>query len=243
MSTFGGKLNPKWDKVKDISLAHKGVFSVFTVIILGIGLFAQRRVDQLVVPVAQMYRFYPGDIHHLHEVPFWHGKELAGPALAYVIGLSVLLVKTRLGDRIKIPRWLSVEYLFYIPLNQGLRRLIRLIGQISATKFPTKFPDVFPQKPFSLGGNPFTMKSVAGTKSAVSDKFQKAASSLHESEKNLEKNFWESFDKTKAEKSANRSHPESMDDAYWSTSNLGFDSLIVALVIALTLLIFLSIGF
>lgn len=233
VSVFGGQLPKKWEHLKDISLTHKGVFLVYTVIVLGIGLFAQGQVDRLVIPATEGFNFYYYDVDHLGEVPFWHGKELAGPALAYVIGLLVLLFSTKFGHLIKIPRYFSVEYLLYRPIVSGGQGLIIWLSQLSAPRIDTTEIRDLMDRGLSLP------KIRLKPRPKLEFKLKPRHRELLQSQREKEKAFIEKVRKTRG---LQRSEPDDIEDAYWNTRNLSFDSLILALVIALSLLIFISIG-
>lgn len=131
IKTFFGKPKGDWSNVRRLSPVSRGVFTVYTVIILGIGLSAQSRLNQLVLPALGITKFLTVDVEHLRHVPFWDLHELQGPLLSYVIALGVLALGALLKGRLRVPSWWSVEVLVYKPiyrLAQGFFRLLGILG-------------------------------------------------------------------------------------------------------------------
>ncbi len=227
MGIFLGKEKEEWSHVKDISRTHKGVFAAYAVLLLGIGVFAQGVVNRLVTPATSGYSFYGKDVLHLGEVPFWKSKELAGPVLAYVIGLSVLALFTRFGHRIRVPHFVSVEYLFYGPLVRVGHKVISWVAEFHAPRIDfDRLREMMADKTFSM--SKFAKEAVQNRRPKKREK------------ENVPIPLKKAMEKAKLETTSTRVEKE---DAYWSTNNISFDSLILALVIAIFLLIFLSIGF
>ncbi len=50
------------------------------------------------------------------------------------------------------------------------------------------------------------------------------------------------MERVRSERGLDQRRLADLEDAYWNTANLSFDSLILALIIAVVLLVFLSIG-
>lgn len=138
IKTFFGKPKKDWSQVKDLSLSHIRVFGAYTAIVLAIGILPQRAVNQLVVPGASLLPFYQGDLTHLGHVPFWGRPELMSPLTSYAIAGAVLVLLWKFGKYIKIPRWLSVEYLVYKQFYNGCRGGIRFLVYLGNTWIPRR---------------------------------------------------------------------------------------------------------
>lgn len=130
LKAFFGQPQQDWSQVQDLSPGHRGIFAIYTMILLGIGLGAQARVNQLVLPALGIATFNPVDVGHLREVPFWDLHELQGPLLSYAIAGATLLLQAIIGPYVTVPRWLSVEVLVYQPLYRGWHGLFRLLGEL-----------------------------------------------------------------------------------------------------------------
>ena len=128
IKTFFGKPKQDWSQVQDLSAGQRGIFGVYTFILLGIGLAAQTRVNQLTLPALGITEFNPLDLEHLGQVPFWSLHELQGPLLSYGIAGATLLFQALFGRYFTVPRWLSVEFLVYQPLYRGARGFFNLLG-------------------------------------------------------------------------------------------------------------------
>ncbi len=226
LTIFGGKENSHWEKVHDISIAHRAVFAVYSIVLLVVGVFAQPIVNRLVVPAAAGYNFYGKDIAHLAEVPFWHTLELLGPVIAYAIGLFILMIWTRYGKHILVPVWLSVEALVY---RQVTRNSIAFIYWISELHLPQVSPAKFKDKHEYLENQ----RELLITKGRIR---AKAINLLNKKRVTLSPRIKVKI-RTKVEE-----RQSEVIVSTWNTQNLSFDSLIVALVIALTLLLFLLVG-
>lgn len=131
LKTFFGTAKKDWSKISDLSPTHAGVFTVYAFILLGIGLTAQSRITQFVLPALGITTFNTGSIAHLQHVPFWDPHELQGPLLSYAIALGVLLLQALVGGRFQVPAWLSVEFLVYRPIYLGSKGLINLLNQFA----------------------------------------------------------------------------------------------------------------
>jgi len=116
MKTFLGSPRQNWDGVQDISVRHKLVFGFYSLVILTIGTQAQRVVNLLGLPAAEALPFSAESVAHLTHVPYWTMHEMSGALVSYTIAAVVLLLLWKFGDRIRVPKWLSVEYLFYGPV-------------------------------------------------------------------------------------------------------------------------------
>jgi len=136
IKTFFGKPKQDWSQVKDLSPSHVRVFGVYTAIVLAIGVLPQRAVNQLVVPAASRLPFSQGDLAHLGHVPFWGSHELMSPLTSYAIAGAVLILLWKFGKYIKIPRWLSVEYLVYEQFYRGCQAVIRFLIYLGDTWVP-----------------------------------------------------------------------------------------------------------
>jgi formate hydrogenlyase subunit 3/multisubunit Na+/H+ antiporter MnhD subunit len=128
LKTFVAKPKQSWDGVQDLSLRHKGVFAVYTAVVLFIGTQAQRVVNALALPVVGEIRFNPGDVDHLTHVPYWSGHEMQSALVSYAIAAAVLILVWKFGDRVKVPKWLSVEYLFYKPVFRAAQGFVERRG-------------------------------------------------------------------------------------------------------------------
>ena len=138
LKTFFGKPKKDWSEVRDLNLSHRLVFGIYVAISLIIGLSAQGAVDRLVLPAANLLPFDQGDIAHLGHVPFWGRAELLSPVTSYAIAVAVLFLLWKFGDRIKVPRWLSVEYLVYRQVYNGFRAGILGLIYLAETWLPSR---------------------------------------------------------------------------------------------------------
>lgn len=120
LKTFLGKPRQDWDGVQDISLRHKLVFGFYTLVILAVGNQAQKVVNLLALPAAEALPFDAESVAHLTHVPYWHFNEMSGALVSYVIAGVVLVLLWKFGERIRVPKWLSVEYLFYGPVYRAV---------------------------------------------------------------------------------------------------------------------------
>lgn len=136
LKTFWVKPRQNWEGVQDISLRHKLVFGLYSLIVLFIGTQAQRVVDVLALPVVKAIHFDPEIVDHLAHVPYWSGHELQSAIVTYTIASAVLFVVWKYGERVKVPHWLSVEYLVYKPLYRAARRLVEGFGPWQALLQP-----------------------------------------------------------------------------------------------------------
>lgn len=132
LKAFWAKPKVNWEGVQDISVRHRLVFGAYTVIVLFIGTQAQRIVDALALPVVSEIYFHPEDIHHLNHVPYWSGHELQSALVSYAIAAIVLFLVWKYGQRVRVPRWLSVEYLVYKPVSR------LFVGLVRAYEFGTR---------------------------------------------------------------------------------------------------------
>ena len=290
VSIFLGKKGEKSLQVTtDISVAHRAVFGIYSAIILVIGVFAQKMVNSLVIPATKIYRFDVHDLEHLTHVPFWHGAELAGPVLSYVIGISALLIVSKVGSKLKIPEWLSVEYIaywiwhrledlaifgqkIYVHLMLLIRKIIYWGAKV-AIEVPVKFREFgrrvvafriqidfrrFKNLILSLRKfrKRFEVEEIKRktmvarkyfSKDSLKLKVRLKARSAKDSLKELEQELVEKIEASRMQRIQKRKQQkellkEKIDDSYWNTINISFDSLIVALVIAIALLVFLSVA-
>ena len=97
-------------------------------VVLFIGTQAQRVVNALALPVVGEIRFNPGDVDHLTHVPYWSGHEMQSALVSYAIAAAVLILVWKFGDRVKVPKWLSVEYLFYKPVFRAAQGFVERRG-------------------------------------------------------------------------------------------------------------------
>ena len=262
LKTFFGKARSDSSQVHDLSRSHVSVFAVYTIISVGIGAFAQQRVDQLVLPALTMFSFYQGDIAHLGHVPFWGSHELMSPIISYAIAGTVLVFLWKFGKQIAVPCWLSVEYLVYKPLYKGCVSAISSLVYLSERWLPSKIStgikmwhraeDVGRQtreqvKRWERPVNHLTradlMRKIEASRVAGKDQLRvwrmkegeivklvkQTGRDLHEKEKLFGRRIYEAI----LGKTRRKFNP------YWSTKNLGFDTWIVAIVIALILFVFL----
>lgn len=129
IKTFLAKPKQDWSGVKDLSPSHKGVFLVYTFVLLGIGVTAQGRVNQLVLPALGLAQFQAADLEHMRHTPFWDLHELQGPLISYAIASIVLGLQAWFGGCFAVPRWLSVEVLVYRPLYRLGKGFFAGLGQ------------------------------------------------------------------------------------------------------------------
>lgn len=139
LKVFVAKPKEPWNGVQDISLRHKFVFGVYTAIVVFIGTQAQRVVNALGLPVVKEISFNPGDVDHLTHVPYWSGHEMQSALVSYAIAAAVLVLLWRFGDRLRVPQWLSVEYLVYKPLYRAAVKTVQGFGPWQAVLRPRGF--------------------------------------------------------------------------------------------------------
>lgn len=236
ISIFLGNMPQRWNYVKDISITHKLVFAAYTLIIIGIGIPAQRIVNQLVIPALGGFNFYEADIAHLSHVPFWHASELTAPLIAYAIGLTVLIIWMKLRFKVHIPGWLSVEYLIYRPLTAGVLGGIRFIGGIhfdppDLSKLVSKMRNVKEIRLPQLNLHKFHFDQLKNNK-----KIKRPRVRRHFKIDNYRQKMRDY--KQSVQYRVQRLKPVSQHHT-WDTESLSFDSLLVAVVIALLLLVFI----
>ena len=295
IKTFFGRPKKDWSEVKDLSSSHIRVFGTYVAIVLAIGAFPQRAVDQLVVPAASLLPFHQGDLAHLGHVPFWGSHELMSPLTSYGIAAAVLVLLWKFGKYIKIPRWLSVEFLVYQQFYNGCRAAIRGLVYLADTWVPSRLtsfnkawrrvdwvtqetkaqirrwkPPKFEPPRWESPIKPITtsdlMKRLEESRDKERDRvriwrtkegelakrIQKARLEWHEREERLEDHIYDVIEGVPRErdKQKKQSLGERIQEVlvrptkrkfnpYWNTKNLGFDTWIVAIVIALILFVFL----
>mgnify|MGYP001031226191 CR=1 FL=1 len=132
LKTFLARPKRKWAQVKDLSREFTIVFMIYTAVVLALGLYAHKGVKQLVLPAARLFPFLKSDLTHLESVPFWSPEELKGPLISYLIAGGALAFSALLEPKISIPRWWSVEILFYRPLYNLARAFFRVLGSLGA---------------------------------------------------------------------------------------------------------------
>lgn len=305
IKTFFGKPKKDWSGVKDLSRSHRAIFGSYIAIVLAIGVLPQRAVDKLVVPAARLLPFYQGDLDHLGHVPFWGSHELLSPLISYGIAAAVLLLMWKFGKYIKVPRWLSVEYLvyrqFYNGCRAGIRGLIyladtwvpkriRFFGQtwrrvdrvtqetkaqirrwkppkvelVSPTDLMQKLEEV---RYVELISTTDLLKKLEAARNAerrqvqvwrsregeLAKRIQRIRQEWHEREEQLEDRIYDVIEGVSREGHEQRKQTSFIEEIqkvltrpvkrkfnpYWNTKNLGFDTWIVAIVIALILFVFL----
>lgn len=295
IKTFFGKPKQDWSEVTDLSPSHIGVFGVYTAIVLAIGVLPQRAVNQLVIPAASLLPFNQGDLAHLGHVPFWGSHELMSPLTSYAIAAAVLVLLWKFGKYIKIPRWLSVEYLVYQQFYYGCRAGIRFLVYLADTWVPGRIasmkrswrrvdevtqetnrqirswkPPKFEPPKWDPPAKPITTEDLREkletTRDKGRDRVQRWRSKEGELAKRLvqirrewrerEERFEDRFYDVVEGVPRKKKEPEKevplgerfrnmvapakkRFNPYWNTKNLGFDTWIVAIVIALILLVFL----
>lgn len=122
LQAFLAKPKADYSQVKDISRSQVGIFTVYSVILLCLGVGAQGAINKLVLPVLVGFDLKAADLAHLQHVPFWTGHELMGPVTSYGIALTVLAVLALFRFKPPVPSWLSVEKIVYRPLCSLLSR-------------------------------------------------------------------------------------------------------------------------
>lgn len=194
LRVFCGEGRMKRPPVQDISTNSRILFGIYSLVLLGIGLFAQTRVNQLILPAASAYPFAAVDLAHLGEVPFWHLKELLSPLKAYAIGLPVLFLVTRFETQLQALPDMSMEALLIRPAVSLSSQIAAAITAIRIPEMPDiRFLDArLPRLPLSRQHRP--------------------------------------------ESRAARS-------SFWTIENLNFDTLLVAVIIAVLLFAFLFVRF
>lgn len=238
ISIFGGKLAQRWNFLTDISKTHKWVLGIYALIITFLGVFAQATINKLVLPVLETFNFRASSVGELTRIPFWDIHELASPVIAYLIGLSLLLIIGKLNLQFRFPKWLSIEYLVYQPLTFLVLKVITMIGgaQIPAPNLNRLAKQMENLKAIRL---PRIELNINRPKLQIRRYFdprlyERKINDYRDSiQKRLQRVGQYRIRKLKQDRTQRQPH-------FWDTRSFSLDSLIVALIIALLLLAFIG---
>lgn len=287
IKTFFGKAKRDWSGVTDLSRSHRLIFGAYLVIVLAIGVFPQRAADKLVIPAARLLPFYQGDLDHLGHVPFWGSHEVMSPLTSYAIAAVVLLLLWKFGKYIRVPRWLSVEFLVYRQVYDGSRAGIRGLIYLADTWLPRRVQSLTGAwrrvdrvtqetkaqikrwKPPRVGlisttdlmkkleeardGERKRVQTWRSKEGELAKRVQRIRQDWQEREEHMEDRIYDVIEGVSRRGGGERKQTSLLEEIqealkrpvkrkfnpYWNTKNLGFDTWIVAIVIALILFVFL----
>ena len=287
IKTFFGKAKRDWSEVTDLSRSHRLIFGAYLVIVLAIGVFPQRAVDKLVIPAARLLPFYQGDLDHLGHVPFWGSHEVMSPLTSYAIAAVVLLLLWKFGKYIRVPRWLSVEFLVYRQVYDGFRAGIRGLIYLADTWLPRRVQsltgawrqvdrvtqetkaqikrwkppkvelisttDLMKKLEEARDGERKRVQTWRSKEGELAKRVQRIRQDWQEREEHMEDRIYDVIEGVSRRGDGERKQTSLLEEIqealkrpvkrkfnpYWNTKNLGFDTWIVAIVIALILFVFL----
>ncbi|NLL49078.1 MAG: NADH dehydrogenase [Firmicutes bacterium] len=287
IKTFFGKAKRDWSEVTDLSRSHRLIFGAYLVIVLAIGVFPQRAVDKLVIPAARLLPFYQGDLDHLGHVPFWGSHEVMSPLTSYAIAAVVLLLLWKFGKYIRVPRWLSVEFLVYRQVYNGSRAGIRGLIYLADTWLPRRVQsltgawrqvdrvtqetkaqikrwkppkvelisttDLMKKLEEARDGERKRVQTWRSKEGELAKRVQRIRQDWQEREEHMEDRIYDVIEGVSRRGDGERKQTSLLEEIqealkrpvrrkfnpYWNTKNLGFDTWIVAIVIALILFVFL----
>jgi len=287
IKTFFGKAKRDWSEVTDLSRSHRLIFGAYLVIVLAIGVFPQRAVDKLVIPAARLLPFYQGDLDHLGHVPFWGSHEVMSPLTSYAIAAVVLLLLWKFGKYIRVPRWLSVEFLVYRQVYNGSRAGIRGLIYLADTWLPRRVQsltgawrqvdrvtqetkaqikrwkppkvelisttDLMKKLEEARDGERKRVQTWRSKEGELAKRVQRIRQDWQEREEHMEDRIYDVIEGVSRRGGGERKQTSLLEEIqealkrpvkrkfnpYWNTKNLGFDTWIVAIVIALILFVFL----
>jgi NADH:ubiquinone oxidoreductase subunit 5 (subunit L)/multisubunit Na+/H+ antiporter MnhA subunit len=106
------------------------VLGAFGAVILAIGLFPHFLLKLAVIPAARGFAYNHHALEHLQEINVWNRHDVQGILVVLALAAVLYLALDRFNFFAeKPPRWLSVEYLFYLP---AVRFLLQTVCTASA---------------------------------------------------------------------------------------------------------------
>lgn len=130
-SIFLGKRPEHLTNIAREPWSERAVFAVIGAAILFIGTKPFLALERLITPLAKSFPFDSYSIKHLLEVNFWDIHDLEG--MAAVVGIAAVLFTVGTLTRIfslKLPGWLSIEYLIYRPLVSAFAFIFTRSGRM-----------------------------------------------------------------------------------------------------------------
>ncbi len=99
------------------------------VIIIFIGLFPNFIINSLIVPQLNLTTYDPAFIdHHILHLNVFHFSDLSMTFMIVCLGFVIFFVGKRFNlFHLHLPKWLSVEYLFFLPAYILMRNLCRIM--------------------------------------------------------------------------------------------------------------------
>ena len=120
---FFGKGQIHSDNLQNETGIEKAVFSVFSVVIITLGIFPNFFMNNFFLPAASFFSFYPGKLDYLANLNFWASGDLLAIIKVLIPGIILFALAGKKLNQTKLPWFLSVEVLFFRPA-------IRIIGFI-----------------------------------------------------------------------------------------------------------------
>lgn len=116
------------DLVFDISSLDLALGSI-ALLIVGIGLFPNFILDNLILPQLQMTTYDPHFIsQEIASLSVFAFKDIATSMGIIILGIFIFLIGNRYRFfNIKLPRWLSIEYWFFFPTYLLMQNLCRIM--------------------------------------------------------------------------------------------------------------------
>jgi len=116
------------DLVFDISSLDLALGSI-ALLIVGIGVFPNFVLDSLILPQLQMTTYDPHFIsQEIASLSVFSFKDIATSMGIIIFGIFIFLIGNRYRFfNIKLPRWLSIEYWFFLPTYLLMQNLCRIM--------------------------------------------------------------------------------------------------------------------
>ena len=107
------------------------VLSIFGAIILAIGLFPHFLLKKIIIPAMQWFTYDGHMVEHLFELNVWNLPDLQGSAVVVIMAVILFALLDRSGFfTLQFPKWLSVEYLFYLPAARFVQKTFAQAGTV-----------------------------------------------------------------------------------------------------------------
>ena len=94
---------------------EKIVFSLFSLVIIALGIFPNFFMNNYFLTAAGSFSFYTGKIEYLTKLNFWATPDLVAIGQVLALGLLLFLVAGKKLNQITLPGFISIEYLIYRP--------------------------------------------------------------------------------------------------------------------------------
>ncbi|MBS4031054.1 MAG: NADH dehydrogenase subunit [Clostridiales bacterium] len=117
---FLGRTRPEDDeKSFKVSWVIKSLLILYSGIILAIGVFPEFVLNRLVIPAAAGFSFDPKNVAYVAHVNVWAWQDLKEPLIVFILAAVLYLILDHArAFTWKPPEWLSVEFMFYLPLTR-----------------------------------------------------------------------------------------------------------------------------